>query len=136
MAILAILACTRKYESSIPKDVIPEQEMEDLLIELYMLEASVRTCIITNQKDSLDIWITRQFNHILSKRKMDYLQFQHNYTYYMGHEDKSKELMENVVNRLVQQETKAIIQSQNARKQEVITVSDKQSEIKTITIKK
>ncbi len=131
-----LISCTKKYESTVPKNVINKKQMEDLLVDVYMLEASTRTCITSNQSDSLDIWIAQQMNALLKKRNISYSQFIHNYSYYMGHEKLSQELMENVVNRLVKTETEAIIQVQKSRKQTKSDLKNLKSKTVSIKIKK
>lgn len=128
-------SCTKKQDSAIPKDLIDKQQMEDILLEVYMLEASIRTCTITNQTDSLDIWTAQQMNALLEKRNITYPQFLNNFNYYMGHEDLSKELMEKVVNRFVKMETEATIQVQKSRKQTTTDLKNIKSDIIAIQVK-
>ncbi|MBP7101639.1 MAG: DUF4296 domain-containing protein [Bacteroidales bacterium] len=110
--------------------------MEDILVEVYMTEASIRNCVITNQMDSLDIWTAQQMNAVLDKKNVTYTRFVNNYNYYMGHEDLSKELMEQVVNRLVKMETEATIEVQKSRKQTTTDLKKIKSDLKTIQVKK
>lgn len=136
LSICCLCSCTRKYESSTPKDLINKQQMEDILVEVYMTEASIRNCVITNQMDSLDIWTAQQMNAVLDKKNVTYVRFLNNYNYYMGHEDLSKELMEQVVNRLVKMETEATIEVQKSRKQTTTDLKKIKSDLKTIQVKK
>lgn len=135
LSFCCLFSCTRKQENSVPKDLIDKQQMEDILVEVYMLEASVRTCVVTNQTDSLDIWTAQQMNALLEKRNITYAQFLNNFNYYMEHEDLSAELMEKVVNRFVKMETEATIQVQKSRKQTTTDLKKIQTEIKTIQVK-
>ena len=135
LSICCLYSCTRKYESSTPKDLINKQQMEDILVEVYMTEASIRNCIITNQMDSLEIWTAQQMNAILDKNKVSYTRFVNNYNYYMGHEELAKDLMEQVVNRLVKMETEATIEVQKSRKQTTPNLKNIKSEVKTIELK-
>ena len=61
------LACTRQYESTAPKDLISQKEIEEVLVDVYVLEAAVRTCTLSNQTDSLNLWTSQQMNAILKK---------------------------------------------------------------------
>ncbi|MDY0014828.1 MAG: DUF4296 domain-containing protein [Bacteroidales bacterium] len=136
LSLCCLYSCTRTYESSTPKDLIDKQQMEDILVEIFMTEASVRNCVLTNQMDSLDIWTAQQMNAVLEKKNVSYTRFINNYNYYMGHEDLSKELMEQVVNRLVKMETEATIEVQKSRKQTTTDLKNIKSDVKTIQVKK
>lgn len=129
-------ACTNKYESNTPKNLIEIKQMEDILIDLYLLEASARTCMLTNQSDSLEIWIVQQTNALLKERNIEHSQFLESHTYYMGHEKLAQELMENIVNRLVKIETQAVIQHQKSEKQTDSTLKNMKSESVVIKTEK
>ncbi len=136
--VFILFSCTRKYESSSPKDLIDAKSMENLLVDFYILEASVRNCKNSNQQDSLTLWVDQQMKLILDERKVSFSQFQSSYSYYMGHEKESQIIMENVINRLIEKETKVIIQIQNAKKTDSVKTKIATSDIvnKVISIKK
>ncbi|MDD2688206.1 MAG: DUF4296 domain-containing protein [Bacteroidales bacterium] len=122
LSVFVVLSCSRTYEKTSPKDLIPADIMEDILVDMYVLEASVRNCITANKKDSLPQWIAQEMNVILRKRNIHYDQFESSYSYYMGNEKKSQKIMENVVNRLIEKETESSLKSQHAQKKDSITL--------------
>jgi hypothetical protein len=110
--------------------------MENILVDMYLLEASARNCNLSNKTDSLDIWTAQQMNGLLLKYKITYPQFLKNYSYYMGHEKLSQELMEKVVDRLVKKETQTTLQFQQSQKQHKPTQNNlKNLKVKSIAIK-
>lgn len=130
------LACTRQYESTAPKDLISQKEIEEVLVDVYVLEAAVRTCTLSNQTDSLNLWTSQQMNAILKKGNITYQQFLNSYYYYMGHEESAQKIMENVVNQLIKEETTAMLRIQKLNKDTAVDLKAIGNDVVTVKIKK
>jgi len=131
-------SCSPTYETHPPKDLIKAQTMEEVLVDIYLLEASIRNCVQNNKKDSLAQWVGGQMQSIFDDKKINYQRFKSSYNYYMGHEKESQQIMNNVINQLIKKETEAIIQNQKHKKQDTLKAKLSGADIitKVISIKK
>lgn len=137
LTVFVFSSCSPTYETQPPKDLIKAQTMEEVLVDIYLLEASIRNCVQNNKTDSLIQWVGGQIQSIFKSKNIDYQRFKSSYNYYMGHEKESQQIMDNVINQLIKKETEAIIQTQKEKKQDSLKTKLSDAEIKTkvITIK-
>ena len=101
LIILFFISCNNKSTIALPENLVSKEIIEDVLVEMYLIEAEMRVRIVNEPLDELKIWVNVEMNNLFKKHNVDYNQFEDSYIYYMTDKKTSKKIMENTVNRLV-----------------------------------
>ena len=101
LIILFFISCNNKSTIVPPENLISKETVEDVLVEMYLIEAEMRVRIVNEPLSDLNIWINIEMNNLFKKHNITYQQYADSYTYHMTDKKNSKKTMENAVNRLV-----------------------------------
>ena len=101
LIILFFISCNNKSTTAPPENLVPKETIEDVLVEIYLIEAEMRVRTVDEPLDELKVWVNVEMNNLLKKHNIDYDQYTDSYIYYMADKKVSKKMMENTVNRLV-----------------------------------
>ena len=99
--ILSFVSCDRKQTIAPPENVLSKEKVEDVLVDMYLLEAEMRVRIVNENINDIKTWINIEMKILLKKHQVEYKQYTESLTYYMTDLKTSKKIMEHAVNRLV-----------------------------------
>jgi len=99
--ILSFVSCDGKQTIAPPENVLSKEKVEDVLVDMYLLEAEMRVRIVNENINDIKTWINVEMKILLKKHQVEYNQYTESLTYYMTDLKTSKKIMENAVNRLV-----------------------------------
>jgi cation transport regulator ChaC len=88
-----------------PEQLLEESVVEDMLLEIYLIEATVRTGIHEKNRIDMQAWTRSQIAKLTRKHDANYEQFVTSLNYYMS--GRKPQMLENIVNRLVKMEVEA-----------------------------
>lgn len=98
--IVAVAACNQPTE--LPKGLLPEEQMVQVLVELHLAEARVE--LIQIPQDSIRPLLKQRYSEIFTQLEIDTAKFNSTFEYYEKHPKKMDLLYEKVVDNLVERE--------------------------------
>ena len=108
LIILLITSCGNRLMIAPPENIVPEEKIEDVLVEMFLIEAQMRLRIGNEPIDELKTWLNVEINNLLKKHNIDYKQYTDSYIYYMADLEVSKKMMENAVNCLLRMQAEQV----------------------------
>ena len=104
--LLSVASCSSPAKTEKPHPFIPPAKMQELMTDLYKLEATLRVAEREQQTD-LSAYGRQQWDSLLRKHGVTAAQWEENFYYYISESELSDTLFSRVTNRLSAWETKA-----------------------------
>ena len=92
------------FESS--NSFLSKEQVEDILLEIYLIEAKAKVMIFSEPAEKVRIQVNRDMQHLFEHNNITYKQFIDSYSHYMKDVATSKKMMTNITNRLIVLEAK------------------------------
>jgi len=96
-------SCSEKPEQ-MAQNILPKDEMVQLLADLHIIDAAFNTQIIQSKK--LDVNLQQLYNDACSKRFVTRAQFDSSFSYYTKHLKEMNEIYEELINELSRRQAK------------------------------
>ncbi len=97
-----ILSCSKK-SVSIPADIIPVKQMEEVMADVHLAEAAKQ---VPDYNDTARHTISEYYAFILKSHHITKDQFEHSFTFYKSHPELMEEIYSEVINRLSEKQAK------------------------------
>ena len=112
--ILLMTSCNHKYEVAKPVPFIVMEEMEELMLKTYLLEADMH---LYEQSDTLDIeaYGQQEWQELMNRHHITTEIWQQNYRYYISRENLRDTLMKHLGDRLTEMEAAEAVNAKAKR---------------------
>jgi len=96
-----LFSCNRTELKKPSEHLLSKQQMEEMLQEVYLIEAKTNVLIFNIPVDSVKMLLNYEMKSLLKQYNATYTQFKDSYSYYMGNADVSKKMVADITNRLI-----------------------------------
>jgi hypothetical protein len=104
---LSLFSCKNTKQSP-PANILPKATVEDILLEMCLIDGEMKVLIFNYPIEELKIFMNVRMEQLFTQYHTDYNQFTESYTYYMSDIKTSKQMLEDVTNRLIKRQTEEI----------------------------
>jgi len=102
---LLLVSCNRTGMGKPSERLLSKQEVEDMVLEIYLIEAKSSVLVFNMPLDSVRVQLNYEMKDLFKRYNTTYTQFKSSYLYYMGNASVSKKMIANITNRLIVLET-------------------------------
>lgn len=99
-----LAGCTSRTEASKPTNFIPPKTMQNMLVDIYQLEAELHV-LESHNIDNVNVYGRQRLDSLLLAYGYSWDDWKTNFAYYMTDQKRTEALMEQVANRLTEMES-------------------------------
>ena len=104
MLCFSVFSCKNTKQSP-PANILSKESVENIFIEMCLIDSEMKVLIFNHPVEELRMWMNTKLNQLFMQYHTDYSQFMESFTYYMSDTKISKQMMEDVTNRLIKLQT-------------------------------
>ena len=101
-----LLSCNHKKEKTAAPDIIPKQEMIQILVDVELAESAISMEQVKSK--SIDLYSNYYYNAIFKKYKISQQQFEESLRYYLKKNDDFNEMFVQVINILSRKQSETM----------------------------
>ncbi len=106
--LVCISSCNRTAVQKPSETLLSKQVVEEILVEIYLIEGKMKVLIYNESAEKIRIQVNDEMKNLFKRYNTNYKQYTESYSYYMGDASVSKEMMSDVIDRLVFLQTEQV----------------------------